>query len=153
MTGIRNAAREEPFRIVLVDDNPADAEIFRIALAQEDSSIEVTHFIAGNEILEYFGVGSQPATGDCDRCDLVLLDLNLPAISGFDILQRMRDEERFREMPIVIMSGSSDPGEIDRCTRLGATTYIQKPSRLADIFAVGHRIVEMLRSGAPAQRN
>ena len=152
MTGMGRATREEPFRIVLVDDNPADAEIFRIALAQEDSNIEVTHFIAGNEILDYFGVGAHPAH-DGKHCDLVLLDLNLPAISGFDVLQRMRNEERLQELPIVIMSGSSDPGDIARCARLGATTYIQKPSQLADIFAMGHQIVEMLRASAPAHQS
>ncbi|MCU1238416.1 MAG: response regulator containing a CheY-like receiver domain and an DNA-binding domain protein [Candidatus Solibacter sp.] len=145
MTGMGKAIREEPFRVVLVDDNPADAEIFRIALAQEDANIEVTHFIAGNEILDYFGVGDR-TTCECKHCDLVLLDLNLPAISGFEILQRMRNEARFQSMPIVIMSGSSDPGEIARCARLGATTYIQKPSRLTEIFAVGHQIVQMLRA-------
>jgi DNA-binding response OmpR family regulator len=139
--------RDNRFNVVLVEDNPADAEIFRIALAQENADIDLTHFMAGNEILEYFGVGSAEREG-AGSCDLLLLDLNLPAISGFEILQRMRSETRWQKMPIIIMSGSSDPEEIKRCERLGATRYIRKPSQLTEIFAVGHEIVELLRISA-----
>ena len=140
--------RKQRFQIVLVEDSPADAEIFRLAMAEAKAEVDVTHFAGGNEILEYFGVGAGSANETAGCCDLLLLDLNLPAINGFEILQRMRNEVRWQKMPIVIMSGSNDPEEIKRCERLGATRYIRKPSQLTEVFAVGNAIVEMLRAAA-----
>ena len=137
-------ATRPPFSIVVVEDNPADAEIFRIALAQEDAGVQITRFETGADVLNYFAVSSRPAVGAC-RCDLILLDLNLPQISGFEILQRMRRAEHMKTIPIVVMSGSSNPEEIARCYRLGATSYIRKPSHLPEIYVVAQQVVQMLR--------
>src|SRR6266545_7224539 len=133
--------RQQSFSVVLVEDNPADAEIFRIALAQTDAPIEITRFANGADVLNYFGLKSESACEASGRCDLVILDLNLPEISGFEILQGMRRAEHLKTLPIVIMSGSSNPEEIARCERLGADSYIRKPSQLPDIFVVAEQIV------------
>jgi CheY-like chemotaxis protein len=133
------------FSIVVVEDNPADAEILRIALDKENAGIQITRFETGADVLEYFSVNSRSASMAC-RCDLILLDLNLPKISGFEILQRMRRAEHMKTIPIVVMSGSSNPEEIARCYRLGATSYIHKPSHLPEIFAVAQQVVKMLRA-------
>lgn len=140
------------FSIVVVEDNPADAEILRIALAQEDAAIQITRFETGADVLEYFAVSPQPEPAASGHCDLILLDLNLPQISGFEILQRMRNAEHMKTIPIVVMSGSGNPEEIARCYRLGATSYLRKPSLLPDIFAVARQVVTMLREfDNPAQ--
>ena len=134
------------FSIVVVEDNPADAEILRIALDREDAGVQITRFETGADVLEYFAVCAK--TPVANICDLILLDLNLPKISGFEILQRMRSVENIKAIPIVVMSGSSNPEEIARCYRLGATSYIRKPSHLQDIFAVAQQVVRMLRDRA-----
>lgn len=136
---------QDRFRIVLVEDNPADAEILRIALAREDATIEITHLKAGAEAMDHLGAASVVP-------DLIILDLNLPEISGFDVLERIRSTDHLKSIPIVVMSGSGNPEEIGRCRRLGATSYIQKPSQLPEVFGVAQQLVTLLRSRADGSR-
>jgi CheY-like chemotaxis protein len=137
--------RNQSFCVVLVEDNPADVEILRTALDQEDAEIEITRFATGWAFLSYFGIGSLPPSDGSSCCDLILLDLNLPEINGFEILERVRDTGSLKTVPIVVMSGSGNPEDIARSYQLGAASYIRKPSHLGDIFAVAHQIVGMLR--------
>lgn len=131
------------FRVVLVEDSAADAEILRMALRKHGADVELMRLENGADALAYFGVDHEPAT-DASRCDLVLLDLNLPKISGFEVLQRMRAAQHLRALPIVVLSGSTNPEEIARCHTLGATSYISKPSHLPELFAIVHRLLQML---------
>jgi CheY-like chemotaxis protein len=141
--------RQERFWIVVVEDNPADAEILRIALAREDAGVEMTHLKSGAAVLQYFGVGDLTVESDASGgCDLIILDLNLPEISGFDVLEQMRATEHLKSIPIIVMSGSGNPEEISHCHRLGATSYIQKSSQLPEIFGIAQRIIAMLKRGA-----
>jgi CheY-like chemotaxis protein len=118
--------------IVLVEDNPADAHMFRTALAQTGASIDVVSLTDGTDAVEYF---SDDNVDDVLRnCDLVLLDLNLPRISGFEVLEHIKASEHLKRLPVIVMSGSSDPAEIERCYHIGANSYICKPTHLEEIF-------------------
>lgn len=66
-----------------------------------------------------------------DDIDLVLLDLNLPGINGFDLLQRIRSESRFDRLPVIILTGLTDETDEERGLKLGANDYISKPFRPA----------------------
>src|SRR5258708_1243477 len=65
--------------------------------------------------------------------DLVLLDLKLPSISGFEVLQWIRDQPDFQRLPVVILSASSEPKNIDEAYRFGANAYLAKPITPIDL--------------------
>jgi CheY-like chemotaxis protein len=121
--------------IVLVEDNPADAEMLKTALEQAATSVEVVLLEDGMKAMEYL---TRNVLGPHD---LVLLDLNLPRVNGFEVLERIRANDDLKSLPIVVMSGSSDPTEIERCYRAGANSYICKPTHLDEIFSTIEQLV------------
>jgi CheY-like chemotaxis protein len=116
-------------RIVLVEDNLADAEMLETALQQTGAPVDIIRLDDGIKAIEYL-----TQNDILSRHDLVLLDLNLPRLSGFEVLERIRAHEDLKSLPVVVMSGSSDPTDIERCYRAGANSYICKPSHLEEIF-------------------
>lgn len=107
-----------PVSILHVEDDPALAELVRVALADVDAA--VTHVATGTQALEALAVPPRPR--------LVLLDLDLPDMRGFDVLERVRTDERGAATPIVILSSSDREEDIARAAALGANSYVVKPA-------------------------
>ena len=63
---------------------------------------------------------------------LVLLDLNMPVLDGYQVLQRMKADERTKRIPVVVLTTTDDPREVDRCYQLGCSVYITKPVQYQD---------------------
>ncbi len=124
-------------RILLVEDNPADAHMLGTALEKTGTPVEITHLKDGVEAIAFL-TKNQKAS---QSCDVVLLDLNLPRLSGFEVLEYIRSYEELKRLPVVIMSGSNNIEEIDRCYQLGANSYICKPIHLAEILSTAERFM------------
>jgi CheY-like chemotaxis protein len=120
-------------RILLVEDNPADAQMLRTALGKSGMPVEITHLEDGVQAVEYLSNQQNLAR----FCDVVLLDLNLPRLTGFEVLEHIRGCEELKSLPVVVMSGSTNTDEIDRCYQAGANSYICKPIHLDEILATG----------------
>jgi CheY-like chemotaxis protein len=127
-------------RIVVVEDNPADALMFRIALQETGTPTEIIAITDGVEALEYFS--ENRAHQVLADCDLVVLDLNLPRVSGFEVLEWIKTSNHLRILPVVVMSGSKNPFEIDRCYRSGANSYVCKSTHVDEIFATAVKLVD-----------
>ena len=126
-------------RIVLIEDSPADAHMLRTALEQTGIPIDIATIADGVEAMEYFSEAN--AERVLRECDLVLLDLNLPRISGFELLQRIKTSVDLRRIPVIVMSGSTDSSEIKRCYHAGANSYICKPNHLDEILDAATQFV------------
>jgi len=141
-------------KIVVIDDNPADAKILQIALARRDPRIQVLVICDGAQATEYF---SSIRKADESSVDLILLDLNLPRVSGFEVLEFLKSNNELRKLPVVVLSGSSSRQDIARCYAAGANSYICKPVELQEVFNVVDQLVTYwfhlvrLPSLAPAQ--
>jgi CheY-like chemotaxis protein len=80
--------------------------------------------------------------------DLILLDLNLPGVDGVDVLGKILAIPRLSEVPVVILTSSESPSDMQRTARIGAARYIRKPSALEDFYReVGSGVEEMLLRG------
>jgi CheY-like chemotaxis protein len=121
-------------RIVLVEDSAADAEMMTMAIERAGIAAEVVVMPTGAQVLTYLGDSK-------NECDLMIVDLNLPLMTGFEVLEQVRSITRLKTLPIVIMSGSTNSEEIDRCYSLGANSYIAKPNHLEEIFACGESLM------------
>ncbi len=115
-------------RILLVEDNPGDIELTKRALAKSNIANEMTVAEDGVEALEYlFGADGK---GGCPANDLpvvILLDLKLPRIDGLEVLQRIRREEKTKQVPVVVLTSSDEQKDIIESYHLGANSYIRKP--------------------------
>ncbi len=101
--------------------------------------MEITHLEDGAAAIEY--IDANRATPASLRCDVVLLDLNLPRVEGYEVLRYIRGCEALRGLPVVIMSGSTNVDEIDGCYQAGANSFICKPIYLDDILSTAASFV------------
>jgi len=103
-----------------VEDDPDDEFLTRDALRTGGLSHDVVVARDGAEAVEWIFTGEGVP-------DLVLLDLKLPKLSGFDVLERIRSDERTRGLPVVILTSSSEHRDIQRSYTTGANSYVRKP--------------------------
>ncbi|PZA08671.1 MULTISPECIES: response regulator [unclassified Meiothermus] len=127
-----------PLRILLVEDNPAD--VFLMEAALELGELPHTLLLArdGQEALELLrGARSQDSLPD-----LILLDLNLPRLSGFDVLQAIRQDPQLSHLTVVVFTTSNAHSDVQRAYALQANAYVVKPPGLDDLL----RIISQLKS-------
>jgi len=119
-----------PIAILLVEDDPAHAEIVLRNLSNLQESVRcIAHLSDGQQALDYLqreGEHSDPQTSP--RPDLVLLDLRLPRVDGFEVLRRMKASESMSHIPVVVLSTSEAEGDIAAAYRTGACSYLVKPT-------------------------
>ena len=110
-------------RILLVEDSVADVELTLEALADAKIANEVEVVRDGAAAMAYLRRTATEPT----RPDLVILDLNLPKMSGHEVLAAMREEDELRRMPVAILTTSSAEADVVRTYDLGANCYLTKP--------------------------
>ena len=114
--------------ILLVEDNPDDVELTRIAFAEAKVANHLVVVGDGVEALDYLFARGQYAHRDPDDLpSIVLLDLNLPKVDGREVLQAIRANEKTRAMPVVVLTTSTEPFDVEASYALGVNSYIRKP--------------------------
>jgi CheY-like chemotaxis protein len=120
--------------ILLVEDNPADVKI-----TQRDSGLAVDLLVVrdGQEAVEYLmRQGAHANAVDWRSPDLILLDLNLPRLTGREVLERIRAHPELRAVPVVVLTTSCRPEDVQELYAAGANTYIEKPQDFARFVQV-----------------
>ncbi len=114
--------------ILLIEDNPDDVELTLHAFQKNNMANEVVVASDGAEGLDYlFGTGKY-AGRDADQPPaLILLDLQLPKIGGLEVLRKVREDERTKRVPVVIMTNSDEEEDIVNGYNGGANSYLRKP--------------------------
>lgn len=114
--------------ILLVEDNPDDEALTLRALKKNNILNEVIIARDGVEALDYmFGVGKFAGRDTTRTPQVILLDLKLPKLDGLEVLRRIRENERTRLQPVVILTTSNEERDIISSYQLGANSYIRKP--------------------------
>jgi two-component system response regulator len=113
--------------ILLVEDNEDDEALTVRALMKNNLSNEIVIVRDGVEALDFlFGTGAHAGRGG-GLPALVLLDLKLPKLDGFEVLKKMREDPRTRLLPVVILTSSKEQQDIVNGYGLGANSYVRKP--------------------------
>jgi two-component system, response regulator len=114
--------------VLLVEDNPTDEKLTLHAFRNGNLGNEVVVVRDGAEALDYlFGTGKYAGAGQAALPALVLLDLKLPRVEGLEVLRRVRNDDRTRLLPVVILTSSKQDEDLVRGYSLGANAYVRKP--------------------------
>jgi CheY-like chemotaxis protein len=108
--------------IVMIEDDDGHARLIEKNIIRAGVTNPIMHFSNGGSALEYL-----EQAGDSARSLLILLDLNLPDMTGIDILQRLKKHEVLKRAPVIVLTTTDDRREIERCYELGCNVYITKP--------------------------
>jgi two-component system response regulator len=120
--------RYKALQVLLVEDNPDDVEITRRAFEKTRAVSDLTIVRDGRQALDLLLGEGQYADGESPpRPDLVLLDVNLPKVNGFEVLQQIRSHEEIAMIPVIMLTASVREEDVLRAYQLGANSYIQKP--------------------------
>ena len=114
--------------ILLVEDNPDDELLAIRALKKNNISNEVVVARDGVEALDYlFGTGAHAGRDMSEMPQIILLDLKLPKIDGLEVLRRLRNDQRTKLLPVVVLTSSKEEQDLTESYSLGANSYIRKP--------------------------
>jgi CheY-like chemotaxis protein len=114
-----------PVAIIMIEDDLGHARLIEKNIRRAGISNHITHFENGTSALEFlFSADHDPAR---HGPVLILLDLNLPDMSGTAILARIKEDPRLHRTPVVVLTTTDDKVEIQRCYDLGCNVYITKP--------------------------
>ncbi len=114
--------------ILLIEDNPDDVELTLHAFQKNNMANEVVVASDGAEGLDYlFGTGKYAGRDADEPPALILLDLQLPKIGGLEVLRKVREDERTKRVPVVIMTTSDEEEDIVNGYNGGANSYLRKP--------------------------
>jgi len=123
-----------PLRVLVVEDNPADIDLLQECLDLEDSKIDVAFVRDGLAAMAYLRQNALL------KPQIIILDLNLPGLSGCDVLGRIRGDAELRHTPVVILTHSDAQSDILKTYALGANCYLTKPSTLQGFRQVVRQI-------------
>ena len=123
----------ELMKVLLVEDSLADVELTLEALQDAKVANQVTVVRDGAAAIEHL-------RGNADAPDLVILDLNLPCLSGHEVLAAMRAEESMRRIPVAVLTTSAAESDVERSYDLGANCFLTKPVEIEQFIHVVHSI-------------
>ncbi len=119
-------------RILIAEDSSDDALIIRSAFQQAGVPAELHFAGSGEEVLERLQHPSQGNKSSAGT-DLMLLDLKMPGMDGFQVLKWLRAHPPYDRIPAIVFSGSDQPVDINRALELGAVRYLVKPQKTSDM--------------------
>jgi CheY-like chemotaxis protein len=119
---------QDMIEILLVEDNPNDAEMAIRALKEYHLANRVVHVQDGEEALDFvFGRGAYEGRDTKNKPKIILLDLKLPKVNGMEVLKILKSDPATRLIPIIVLTSSSEESDLIESYKLGANSYLVKP--------------------------
>lgn len=120
--------------VFYADDDAEDREIFCDAIQQVNSAIKVTLSKDGQEALEILSIQKQPP-------NFIFLDINMPRMNGIECLAKLKSDDRFKNIPVIICSTTSDSKEIKKLILLGALDFMPKANSFETLKVSLHKVL------------
>jgi CheY-like chemotaxis protein len=139
---------ESHLNLLVVDDNPIDLVVFSRAANRTGLNMRVQTLTAGQGAIDYLNAkGEYTDRGKFPWPDVIVLDLKMPELNGFDFLAWRKASALFLSIPVIILSGSNEPDDLKRIFELGANKHFVKPSELHDWEGIVRDIWDFATSG------
>jgi two-component system response regulator len=139
---------EASVRVLVVEDNADDRELLLRQLRKSGMDSHVKFISNGQEALDFL---THPhAVSLADELIAIFLDLKLPSLSGLELLRRLRLHDSLQDIPVIVMTSSNDPNDLDECRRLKVTNYVSKPVTFTSFSKAVADVFHLPRLGEPA---
>lgn len=126
--------------ILLLEDEAADAYLVKIAFRENNILARLHHVVDGREGLSFLQQKGEYI--NAPRPDLILLDLNMPRMNGYEFLAAVKNDESFKSIPVVVLSTSDVESDVLSAYQLGAASYVTKPTGIDQFMSVINKISE-----------
>lgn len=116
-------------KLLLAEDDEGHAILIKDALSENGLLNQIDHVQDGQEALDYlYGRGAFAGRDALNhKPDIILLDINMPRVDGFEVLETIKQDQHLRNIPVIMLTTTDNQKEIDRSYKLGANSYITKP--------------------------
>jgi CheY-like chemotaxis protein len=126
----------EPLQVVLIEDNRADAEIMVELIKDTGIAHTLTWLDDGEKAIEFFEAGK--------GADLIIVDLKLPRVSGHKIVEFLRHRGISRTTPVIVLTGSDSPSDVEKAKQNGVVCYLIKPMSIEEMDQLTRTLKEIL---------
>jgi CheY-like chemotaxis protein len=153
MSGLPVTKQGRTAIVLMVEDNPDHVYLARESFAEAHLNIELRDVDSGEKCLAY--LRHEAPYEDAPTPDLVLLDIRMPRMSGYEVMHEISRDEHLRHLTVVVLTSSSDLAEVNRMYALGCKSFLSKPVDFAGFTAMISRLsnywldLVILPSGAP----
>ena len=113
--------------IIICDDDEGHASLIKKNLLRSGFTNQILHFRDGQETLDFLFRRSKGPNRDTGQSYLLLLDIRMPKVDGVEVLRQIKQDSQLRKMPVIMITTTDDPREIENCHALGCSHYITKP--------------------------
>lgn len=139
--------KKEVVDILLIEDSPSDAEMTIRALGKINLDNNLVHLEDGAEAIDFIFAQGAYSESVYKIPKVVILDLNMPKINGIDVLQKIRSDERTKNIPVVVLTSSKEDSDLKTCYEKGVNSYIVKPVEFKEftqtVSSMGHYWVRL----------
>lgn len=140
MSIIKNYSTAKPVEILLVEDNPGDVRLTQEAFSAANFETTLHTATTGSEALQFLRDSFDDDSGP--TLDFILLDLNLPQMDGFEVLEEIRDHEELALIPVLILTSSKAEADIIKSYERSVNAYLTKPSDHDEFVALAQAVEE-----------
>lgn len=116
---------DKELAILITEDDPGHALLIKKNLQRAGIGNEIIHFNDGKEVLDF--LFSERDDKHKDQHYLLLLDIRMPKVDGIEVLRQIKQDTELRKIPIIMITTTDDPLEVEKCYQLGCNIYITKP--------------------------
>ena len=120
-------SKTQEVTILMIEDDEGHAKLIEKNLRRAGIMNRIVHQVNGRVAIEYLTSTGEFAGQELPNSMLILLDLNLPEMDGFQILEKIKSSDTTKRIPVIILTTTDNPKEIERCYALGCNVYITKP--------------------------
>ncbi len=124
--------------LLLIDDDTDDTDLFREALEEVDASMQLHCSENGEEALFLLK--------ETDKPEIIFLDINMPRMNGWECLKRLKSNDTYKDIPVIMYSTSSHQHEINRAINMGALSFITKPHSYGELINMLKGVIAKLKT-------
>ncbi len=113
--------------ILIAEDDDGHAELIQSGLEVSGICNKILRFTNGEEVWHFLSGIAHGIVRDKSKTYLLLLDINMPKMDGIEVLKRLKTDKELKDIPVMMLTTTDDPREVEACYRLGCNVYITKP--------------------------
>ena len=131
---------KKELEIIIAEDNAGHAGLIKMNLLEAGIKNKITHFKNGEETLNFLKKTGEGPHRKSQTAYLLLLDIRMPKVDGIEVLREIKNDETLKKMPVIMLTTTDDPKEIEKCHAMGCNSYITKPVDFEKMIEIAKKL-------------